>query len=311
MTTHQESVEELKMSTNNRTLCILTAGEGTRLLPLTEKLNKCLVPVNREAIISKILRQISPETKIVVALGHKGELVKEFLLNFHPQFQYEFVEVQNYNGVKSGPGVSLLACKNLLKMPFSFVACDTIWDRPLNELPTETNWVGVSASVPEAVRHMYCNLEINEQGEVTTFHNKVSPKDETQPFIGLGHIIDFEEFFKALEDSVENKRNYEIYPGLEALTKKSTLKSVQVEWTDLGNLDQIAKVSTEPFDFSKPDEFIWFESEKVIKFFKSKEILDKKYRRHQRIRKISVDGLGKSEHFIFYNKAPGQTLYNS
>ena len=66
-----------------KTLCILTAGRGVRLNEYSTLINKALLPVNKKAAISHIIDNFPKETKLVIAIGHLGGQVKDFLnLNY-------------------------------------------------------------------------------------------------------------------------------------------------------------------------------------------------------------------------------------
>jgi len=64
-------------------IIILAAGVGSRLRPLTESVPKCLVKVNGEAIIERILKQInavnSIEKNIFIVTGYKADVLTKFV----------------------------------------------------------------------------------------------------------------------------------------------------------------------------------------------------------------------------------------
>jgi len=64
---------------------IPTAGIGSRLKKLTKYLNKSLVSVANRPILSHLIDQFPKTCEFVIALGHKGELVKEFLELAYPE----------------------------------------------------------------------------------------------------------------------------------------------------------------------------------------------------------------------------------
>jgi choline kinase len=64
-------------------IIILAAGIGSRLRPLTDLLPKCLVTVNGEAILERILKQIHAvtdvEKNIFIVTGYKSEVLVGFV----------------------------------------------------------------------------------------------------------------------------------------------------------------------------------------------------------------------------------------
>ena len=62
-----------------KTLCVLTAGKGSRLSGYSKLVNKALLPINKKAAISHIIDNFPKDTKLVIAIGHLGDQVKDFL----------------------------------------------------------------------------------------------------------------------------------------------------------------------------------------------------------------------------------------
>ena len=56
---------------------IPTAGIGSRLGDLTSSINKSLVALDNKPIISHIINLFPRDAEFVIALGYKGEIVKE------------------------------------------------------------------------------------------------------------------------------------------------------------------------------------------------------------------------------------------
>lgn len=57
-------------------VCIPTAGTGSRLGSLTRYINKSLVAVDNRPTISHIIERYPDDAEFVIALGHKGHLVR-------------------------------------------------------------------------------------------------------------------------------------------------------------------------------------------------------------------------------------------
>src|SRR6266496_304514 len=60
-------------------LLITTSGVGSRLGDLTRHTNKALIKVGGKPVISHIIDTYPTDIDIVVTLGYKAELVREFL----------------------------------------------------------------------------------------------------------------------------------------------------------------------------------------------------------------------------------------
>ena len=62
----------------NFKFCILTAGVGSRNNDISG-LHKALLPLENKPIISHIIEKLDPKIEIVIALGYKGEQIKNYL----------------------------------------------------------------------------------------------------------------------------------------------------------------------------------------------------------------------------------------
>ncbi len=63
---------------------IPTAGTGSRLEGLTKYINKSLVGIANRPTISHLIEQFPQDCEFVIALGYKGELVRDFLELAYP-----------------------------------------------------------------------------------------------------------------------------------------------------------------------------------------------------------------------------------
>src|SRR5437773_7594004 len=102
----------------NNAFCLLCAGRGSRLGELTNSVNKGLLPIANKAAISHIIDKIPKDCDIIIAVGYDKEKLTEYCLAAHPDRDFIFVEVDKLEGSGSGPGHSLLCCKEYLQRPF-------------------------------------------------------------------------------------------------------------------------------------------------------------------------------------------------
>ena len=78
---------------------ILAAGMGKRLGEYTQNNTKCMVSVNGETLISRLLKQIQNHksiTKVVIVIGYKGEVLKKYVGGLNVSIPIEFVENKDY-----------------------------------------------------------------------------------------------------------------------------------------------------------------------------------------------------------------------
>jgi len=107
---------------------LVSAGQGTRLLPLTLHVPKCLVEINGRAILDhqiEALREASIEEIIVVG-GYRCEQIREHLLR-HPAPVRTRLLINPFWSVGSSIG-SVWAARDYLEDPFCLINGDTIFD---------------------------------------------------------------------------------------------------------------------------------------------------------------------------------------
>ena len=69
---------------------IPTAGVGSRLLEQTENINKSLINVSNKPVISHIIESFPNDVEFVIALGHKANLVRDFIELTYPKRTFFF-----------------------------------------------------------------------------------------------------------------------------------------------------------------------------------------------------------------------------
>ena len=169
------------------------------------------------------------EYEIVIALGYKGDMVREYCEAAHPNRKFKFVEVDKYEGEGTGPAYSINKCKEYLQRPFIWVTADTIIS---DELPTiDTNWLGV---YPTGIPELYATVDINNDKAIG-FKNK-DKQGYNNAFIGLASVYDYKTFWDELDiDSGE------IVSAYYNLDKYSDMKAKIFDWYDVGTVDNYIK----------------------------------------------------------------------
>ncbi|QDP51402.1 MAG: hypothetical protein GOVbin630_100 [Prokaryotic dsDNA virus sp.] len=290
-------------------LCILAAGSGTRLKHLSTNINKALLPINNRAIISNIIDKTPGEFEIVVALGYKGNLVKEYCLASYPERNFIFVEVDNLQGPGSGPGYSLHACKTYLDRPFILSTADCFINSE-EELVIDGNWVGVH---PTSIPELYSTVDFDKDSCVKKFKNK-SGDGYSHAFIGICSILNYKTFWNQLESVLdESGELVNVFFTPDDLN----LKVKHFDWYDVGTIDGYIKAKNE---FNEKDEKYGIEktngecvykiNNQFVKFSPNQEFIKGRINRsiflEGNIPPISFRG----ENFYSYEWIPGKTLYD-
>lgn len=289
-------------------VCILAAGTGSRMWPLTESINKSLLPVGDQSVLSRIIEKFDPKIEIVIAVGHLMDSIKDYLACAYDDRKIVLVEVDKFVGKGSGPGYSLMRCSPYLQCPFIFFTSDTL---VLEAIPEPSlNWMGIA---PVLSTKEYCNVKIVDN-LITKLEDKVET-DNKNAFIGLAGIKDFSIFFKGLGEDKTVAGEHQVSNGFNALIDRQ-LKPVMFTWQDTGNMqgytdaNKVFSKSSGAFDFSKTDEYIYFVENRVIKYFRDPSIAQNRY-----LRSLSLGGLCPNidkihGSFYSYKKIDGNVLYD-
>jgi len=290
-------------------VCILAAGVGSRMGPLTQNINKAILPINFKAVISHIIEKFDKDIDFVIAVGHKKETVIDYLELAHPNRKIEIVEIDKYVGPGTGPGYSLLLCRDKLKSPFIFFAADTI---VLEDIPSiDRNWFGIA---PVKNPEQFCTVRIKDN-LIVQIDDKIITNNKFA-FIGLAGIKDYKVFFNSLEKNREQiSGEIQVSNGFKSLLEKK-LEPIGFTWFDTGSLENFRKTNVHllgdenKFDFSKGDEFIFFVENKVIKYFADRKITEDRVKRAGILEGLTPNIESEKNNYYSYEKLEGNVLYD-
>ena len=100
---------------------ISSAGIGSRLGDLSKNINKSLITIYTKPVISYIIEKFSKNIEIVIAVGYKSNLVKDFVRLAYPDRTIRFVDIDIFEGPGSGLGYTILTCEPYLQCPFILI----------------------------------------------------------------------------------------------------------------------------------------------------------------------------------------------
>jgi choline kinase len=220
---------------------ITTSGTGSRLKELTKDTNKALIPLMGKKIIDFIIEKYPEEIELILTVGYKGELVKNYVKKKYPTRNITFVTIDLFEGPGSSLGYSMLQAKELLQCPFIFHCNDTI---VLDQIPSPSNynWNGGAKGN---------NPHIFNTTHYASFNVKNGNMESIQPkgassfdyfHIGLAGFKDYQEFWSKLESEYKQNSNDSALNDVAAinqmLQKNIPFKAVEFKnWYDTGNLD--------------------------------------------------------------------------
>lgn len=286
---------------------ILAAGLGTRMLELTNNVNKGLLPINNNAIISHIIEKFDKSMEFVIAVGSKSNSIKDYCFLNHFDLNIKFVDVDNFESAGSGPGYSALCCKDFLQKPFYFITVDCLI---IDKIPLiDGNWLSVShTSFPE--KYSTVKIDNTTKNIVEVVNKKTDGYDLA--FTGLAAILDYQIFW----DELKKDKSGEIISAFRSIKNYPTLKIKNLNWVDTGNYDDYnhakALMKDNPLSLIKNNGEITYrniEKKLFLKFISDSKIIERKGIRSKFLNGLIPDEFEVKNNFLKYKWENGKTLY--
>ena len=289
---------------------IPTAGIGSRLKEYTRHINKSLVSIANRPIISHLIEQFPQDCEFVIALGHKGDLVRDFLELAYPDRIFFFANVEPFEGQGSGLGLSLLACEKYLQEPFIFLSCDTLVKELIPE--PDRDWMGFSKIRDLA---QYRTLKVTD-GDVTEICEKGVIKENLKGYIGLAGVYNYEKFWHAMHTGSALAINQGEAFGMKSILESNNITANAFTWFDAGNIESI-KITREvyaekgkPNILEKENEAIWFIKNNVIKFSADIDFISNRIKRAKELKGFVPNINSYKTNMYCYEKINGEVLSN-
>jgi L-glutamine-phosphate cytidylyltransferase len=192
---------------------VVSAGQGTRLLPLTQHLPKCLVEVNRRAILDHQIAalHIAGIEQVIVVGGYRAGQIREHLAA-HPTPVDTRLIINPFWSVASSIG-SVWAAREYLDSPFCLINGDTIFDasvfeRALQNLRPGVNLLVEATDTPaeDDMRVQAANLKVLAVGK------NLPLQDTTHRSLGVVMCPDHNgPYGKALQTVIEAPEGHNAY----------------------------------------------------------------------------------------------------
>ena len=289
------------MNNNKLTVLILAAGYGRRMGPFSRMVPKALIPYDNKPLISHIIEKFDDATRFVIACGHMGQYIKDYVGVVHKDKDIVFVDIDNYAEGDTGPATTIQMCAKYIRGGFMWLACDTLFDFNFED-KLDHNWIAVHP-VDSAIAQDYCWIE-REANEITAVHNKKPSKTAVDAFIGLMYVKD-DEYLKNLQVR-KAKETYEGFKGMEL--KAHTIRS----WKDFGTYEKWEELSSEFTDvsFPKPNELFYNDNKKIIKFWTDPKQAEMRVKRANCNPEAMPNNVEQSGNFLIHDYAKGDIVYN-
>ena len=286
----------------NFKFCILAAGMGTRNNDV-DGLHKALLPLENKPVISHIIDKLDNKIEVVIAVGYKSEQIKTYLDTIYTDRKITYVDIDNYDDVGSGPGYSLLCCKDELQVPFIFTSVDTIVKEDAVFNFVGDNWLGVS-EVPIENSMDYCLVKGSK------YLDSLYYGTGNRAYVGMAGIHDYEDFWNSLEDKQIVKDEYQVIHGFDGLEH---IRLIDFTWYDTGNnksYHDTKKVFCNDVVANKSDEAIFIHKEKVVKYFNDSNKSKQRVERTKYLNGMCPEVSVVNENMYSYDYINGKLLSN-
>lgn len=202
---------------------LFCGGQGMRLREYSDHIPKPMVPVGPRPILWHLMKYYAHygHHDFILCLGHKGDVIKDYFLNYKEAVSNDFVlsdggrnvqllnsDIDNWNitfcdtGITANIGERLLAVREHLEGQEVFMAnyADNLTDLPLPTLMTHFRMQDKIATFlavkPSASFHV---VQINDDQTVYD----LTPTSETDIWINGGYFIFKQEIFNHINDGEE------------------------------------------------------------------------------------------------------------
>lgn len=272
----------------NYDVFIPTAGLGTRLNVLSQNINKSLLPINHKPVISHIIEKFPAAKLIHIAIGFKGNLVKDYLEITYPEKKFNFIKIKNFQGKGSGLGLTLINSINHINRPFYFVSCDTFIDKKIDF----NNFDWLAFSKKKDLGQNYRHLRFKKNKVIKILEKKERKIKGDKIYIGLAFVKNYKTFkIKLRENKRKTQENGEVAVFNDMIKNDFAFKPIEVNWHDTGNLSSYLKLKKNKDKLKvnilqKTNEQIWFVNKKVIKFSQDQNFIKSRVIRANNLKNV-------------------------
>lgn len=292
---------------------IPSAGIGSRLENYSKHINKALVTIGHKPTICYIIEKFPKDVEIVIAVGYKGDYLKQFLSIAYQDRKITTVDVDDFDGPKAGLGYTLLCAKEHLQCPFVFIPNDAIIEDVIPE--PDHNYMGWT-NVDDPSSYRTLGVFGNNVCEIFA---KRSQYETQNAYIGLAGINDYKSFWASMmvgkdDGSIEIGESYALQ---KMINQNIKIEAKEFIWHDTGNISALNKTRNRyKLDdhinvLEKAEESIWFVDNKVIKFSIDEGFIKNRVIRAKELQGYVPEITNVSKNMYAYNKIEGDTFtYN-
>jgi bifunctional UDP-N-acetylglucosamine pyrophosphorylase/glucosamine-1-phosphate N-acetyltransferase len=225
---------------------ILTAGEGTRLKPITSTCPKPMIPIAGKPLIEHTilaLKSVGIE-EILLIVGYKEDMIKEYFGNGQDIFniKIEYITQDEYLGTAHATGYAkdfINDGKSFLMMNGDLVVDPAVF-KEITRKFEDSKAKNLISLLEVDNPHNYGIISLNSKGYVEKIIEKPSPDQKVGNLANAGIYIFDPMIFKAIEKTEKSVRNeFELTDSMEILIEQLNGKIIGYVmknrfWNDIG-----------------------------------------------------------------------------
>lgn len=233
---------------------ILAAGMGRRLGPLTSNNTKCMVAVNGQTLIDRLLTQLSQLrlNRVVIVVGYEGEKLKQFIGDrYADRLRIEYVCNPVYDRTNNIYSLAL-AKEQLQEDDTLLIESDLIFDERMFALILENPYPNLALVAKYQTWMDGTMVRIDADNNIVNFvPKKAFNHDEAQHYYKTVNIYKFSRefsrhkyvpFLEAYSKALGNNEYYEQVLRVITFLDKSELKALPVgneKWYEIDDIQDL------------------------------------------------------------------------
>jgi len=224
-------------------LVILAAGKGTRLLPLTENIPKCLVEVNKKPIIFYTLENLPQNiNKVIIVVKHLSKEIEKNISTNFPNINVVYAEqLENYTGTY---GALYSAKEKIETENFIVLNADDIYSK--KDIESMANSVSSMAIFKTYLPDpKYKMAELSENNKIANLRVTNEEEIKEKQYMVCGAYVLDSEFWKLSPVKLYNSEEYGIPNTLKPFIQDLKLDALILDdWTQVNTHEDLSKANS-------------------------------------------------------------------
>jgi len=216
---------------------ILAAGKGVRLSPLTDEIPKPMLPLGDITILGNIIRifKSSGIDRISIIVGHKSEIIQEYIKNSNFGVDITFIEQKE----RLGTGHALMIASQYVNSDFLCVYGDILFKEDfivsmISKFKSSDS-ISIMALIESATPEFFGSVLVKNDEVVGIFEKSDNPPSN---LINTGIYCFKKEAFSYINKTkISTRGEYELTDSLKMMMddgKKVRWMSLGGKWLDIG-----------------------------------------------------------------------------